>query len=198
MESTKHLVESMKNSSAALSTFVKDVDDWSRCEPSGSVELHSLRVLSSALSFTIPNVDKVISTVHEEFSEYLDFLEDWHLRSCRDTMEQVLKSFTSSMATSPVSTGSAPSTAPHSGDKHKGEGEAVKGDIHSQAVAVSKAWEAGRAVRSSMLLNQILVTAQTLAGEVLNFFVYLKAGIDHSSVRSTRRRPSSGAMLLRN
>lgn len=65
IESTQNLVTSYKNATAALTVFISDIDEWSRCEPSGSYELHGLRVLSSACSFTLPNLYNITNHFQE-------------------------------------------------------------------------------------------------------------------------------------
>lgn len=170
VDSTRALVICYASSAQAMTTFVNSVDEWSSCEPGGSFELHALRVLSSAISFSLPHQRSVGEILNEEMLEQMEFLYGSCLLTARAVMEPTVKAYGgATVATSGGGGDDKPSksSSKHDEGGHNTERDSMEfGKVCSGAVGVSRAWEGGRAARSSFMLNQMLINARKIVGEV--------------------------------
>jgi hypothetical protein len=91
IEAVRILWQQYQMRSEAYASLGGAIDEWSKCEPSGSFELRSLRVLSQAISFSSPHVGALAEAIKTNVYDPISFLEGTCLDSARASCEKLNK-----------------------------------------------------------------------------------------------------------
>lgn len=91
IEAARILWQQYHHRSTVYATLGDAVDEWSKCEPGGSFELRSLRVLSQAINFSSPHIGGLAETIKVNIYEPILFLEGSCLDSARQCCDKLNK-----------------------------------------------------------------------------------------------------------
>lgn len=155
-ETAHDLASGYSEVGSAYNIFVDSMESWRSTENENTIEHRALSaMIDAAVACRIP-MEQIADTIHQECCECMEFLTANCVKAARETVTKVTKSYP------PQSFNSEVLLSSHSALSSANEGVAA-------AVTVAQSWECCRRLRSSMILQQLLLSARTVAAQVRPF-----------------------------